>query len=226
MALLEIAVDSVDDGLQALDAGADRLEVCSALDVGGCTPPIEDFRRLRSATERPLFMMIRPRGGSFVYSDEEKETMLAMLRVCKKLGADGYVTGALTEEKRIDTLFMQAMIDISRDLPCTFHRAFDELPSPLAVLDDLLALGIRRVLTTGGAGSAEEGVSGLCSYAAHVGEAMQILPGGGVRPSNIERIIHETGVAEIHSSGRNDDNVLDGTSVSLMAGIAHAQGAS
>ena len=222
MALLEIAIDRAADGRAALDAGADRLEVCASLDAGGCTPSMEMFRSLRVYTDAPLFVMLRPRAGSFVYSAAERRAMMDDATAFQDNGADGFVFGGLTSSGAIDTVLLKDLLRTAGERPCTFHRAFDEIADPIGGLQLLITAGVARVLTSGGSPTAAEGIPQLQSYVAHSLGKVLIIPGGGVRPSNIEQIIHDTGVREIHSSGRDEQGVLDPQIVSLLAGIAHS----
>ncbi len=221
MALLEVAIDTDRDGLIALENGADRLEVCAALTEGGLTPEMAAFTRLRSSTRKPLFVMVRERGGSFVYSHHEKSAMTKTIALFREKGADGFVFGALLPDGDIDEPFAAEAVRAAEGLPCTFHRAFDALPDPMAGLETLVRLGIRRILTSGGAQTAEEGTDVLHRLVVRAGERLVVLPGGGVRESNAERILHDTGAREIHSSCRDDEGAIDAARVTLIAGIAH-----
>jgi len=222
VALLEIAIDTAEDGRAALSAGADRLEVCSSLDVGGCTPSLGMFRTLRALTGKPLFVMLRPRAGSFVYTAVERSSMVRTLGEFQNEGADGCVFGGLTSEGALDTELLGAILSAAGDTTCTFHRAFDLTANGPQALDVLISHGIERVLTSGGAPTAEEGITQLKVYAEQSRGRIIVLPGGGVRPSNVERILHDTGAGEIHSSGRDEEGKLDPSVVELLSTIAHA----
>ncbi|XP_063124752.1 copper homeostasis protein cutC homolog isoform X3 [Rattus norvegicus] len=156
--LMEVCVDSVESAVNAERGGADRIELCSGLLEGGTTPSMGVLQVVKQSVQIPVFVMIRPRGGDFLYSDREVEVMKADIRLAKLYGADGLVFGALTEDGHIDQELCLSLVALCRPLPVTFHRAFDMVQDPMAALETLLTLGFERVLTSGCDSSALEGL--------------------------------------------------------------------
>ncbi|HEY4303650.1 MAG TPA: copper homeostasis protein CutC [Gemmatimonadaceae bacterium] len=197
--LIEAAVESLDDALAAVDGGADRLELCANLADGGTTPSEELIAEVVDRVAVPVFVMIRPRGGSFVYSTTELDDMRRSIDLARELEVDGFVFGVLNSSNRIDTIRTQSLVDAVGELPITFHRAFDRVTDRIDALDTLIDLGIGRVLTSGGAPTAIEGLSSLRELVETGGDAITILAGGGVRFQNVLEIVDETGVSEVHA---------------------------
>ncbi|XP_062070894.1 copper homeostasis protein cutC homolog isoform X5 [Lepus europaeus] len=156
--LMEVCVDSVESAVNAERGGAGRIELCSGLLEGGTTPSMGLLQIVKQSVQIPVFVMIRPRGGDFLYSDREIEVMKADIQLAKLYGADGLVFGALTEDGQIDKELCMSLIALCRPLPVTFHRAFDMVQDPMAALETLLTLGFERVLTSGCDSSALEGL--------------------------------------------------------------------
>lgn len=198
--LLEVCVDDEAGARSAIAARADRLEVCSRLDLGGLTPR-ETFARLcRSLAKVPLMAMIRPRGGDFVYSRPEIAAMKSDIARLRSVGVDGFVFGALTRANEVDAAAVRELLDAARPEPVTFHRAFDGARDPIEALEALIDLGIERVLTSGGAGDALEGRATLARLVVHARGRVVVLAGGGVRARNARAIVEASGVVELHSS--------------------------
>jgi copper homeostasis protein len=197
--LIEAAVESLDDALAAVDGGADRLELCDNLADGGTTPSDDLIAEVVERVAIPVFVMIRPRGGTFVYSATELDDMRRSIDRARELDADGLVFGVLNTANRIDTIRTQSLMDVAADLPVTFHRAFDRVPDRVDALEALVDLGVSRVLTSGGAPTALEGVSSLRELVEIAGSDIAILAGGGIRFQNVLEIVDETGVAEVHA---------------------------
>ena len=197
--LLEAAVESLDDALAAVEGGADRLELCANLAVGGTTPSEDLIADVVERVAIPVFVMIRPRGGSFVYSTSELDEMRRSIDRAAELDVDGFVFGVLNTSNRIDTIRTQSLVDVAGDLPVTFHRAFDRVSDRIDALDTLIDLGIGRVLTSGGAPTAIEGLSSLRDLVESAGDGIVILAGGGVRFQNVVEIVDDTGVSEVHA---------------------------
>jgi copper homeostasis protein len=214
--LLEIAIDSLQDALAAVEAGADRLEVCDRLDLGGLTPPTDLVRTLADRTPVPLFVMIRPRGGDFVYSSEEYTKMEREMDEAARAGAHGFVLGILTPQGDIDRARTGPLVQRAGRRPVTFHRAFDRCSDLHAGAERLARLGVQRILTSGGQASAEAGIDALRELQRTVGGKIGILPGGGVRPGNVRRLVQTIGVSEIHSAARNADGTLEAALVAEM----------
>jgi copper homeostasis protein len=197
--VIEAAVESLDDALAAMDGGADRLELCANLADGGTTPSEDLIADVVDQVAIPVFVMIRPRGGSFVYSTAELEDMRRSMDRARELDVDGFVLGVLNASNRIDTIRTQSLVDVAGDLPVTFHRAFDRVADRIDALDALIDLGIGRVLTSGGAPTASQGMAQLRELVESAGDAIVILAGGGVRFQNVLELVEETGVTEVHA---------------------------
>lgn len=199
---VEICVQGVGGAQAAFDGGADRVELCSALEVGGLTPDATVISAVRGLTARPgwLQVLVRARPGGFRYSAPEVEVMCMDIASAVAAGADGVVVGALTESATIDLGIMRAFLDAAGDADVTFHRAFDEVRDRASALDTLADLGIERVLTSCGAERAVDAVSEFTRLVGR-GTGVQIMAGGGVRAPDVEALAR-TGVDALHSSAR------------------------
>ena len=185
--------------------GARRIELCERLEVGGVTPSESLLRAALAATSLPVNVLVRPRGGDFVYDEAEVQAMLADIALCRRLGANGVVIGALTPAGTVDIPVMRRLIAAARPLSVTFHRAFDESADPSAALEDIIALGCDRLLTSGHAPDAFAGralIGGLVRQAAG---RIVVMAGCGVRPGNIAQIARDSGAPEFHSSCISDN---------------------
>ncbi|XP_029465944.1 copper homeostasis protein cutC homolog isoform X2 [Rhinatrema bivittatum] len=201
--LMEVCVDSVESAVNAERGGAGRIELCSSLLEGGITPSMGVLQVVKQYIQIPVFVMIRPRGGDFLYSDREVEVMKADIRHAKIHGADGLVFGALTEDGRIDTELCMELLAVSRPLPVTFHRAFDMVHDPLVAIETLISLGFERVLTSGCDSSALEGLPLIKRIVEQAKGRIIVMPGGGVTERNLQRILEGSGVQEFHCSARS-----------------------
>lgn len=199
-ALLEIATFSLDAALIAGDADADRIELCVDYAAGGLTPPMEVITEVTKRLSCPVFVMIRPRGGNFIYSSAELHQMKEELLQAKKQGAHGFVFGILDEDGTIDEAANSALIALAAPLPCTFHRAFDRLPDQRVGLETLIRCGFSRVLTSGGPGSAAENIGTLRDLVDQATGRIIVMPGGGIRPDNLKEIAARVGALEYHSA--------------------------
>ncbi|HEX7938614.1 MAG TPA: copper homeostasis protein CutC [Gemmatimonadaceae bacterium] len=161
--LVEACVDSVASAVAAERGGAGRLELCDNLFDGGTTPSAGMISAVKAAVKIPVFVIVRPRGGGFAYSDAELGVMRLDIEAARMLGADGVVTGVLTADARVDGEHMRSLVDAAAGLPVTFHRAFDLTPDLAKSLEAVMALGIRRVLTSGGAARALDGVAQIAA---------------------------------------------------------------
>jgi copper homeostasis protein len=197
--ILEIAVESVTAAQAAERAGADRIELCVDLRNGGITPSAEMMQLARKELKIPIFAIIRPRTGDFVYCAEEMETMRKSITLARESGMDGVVLGALLSDATIDVPRAKELVELARPMPVTFHRAFDECNDLLASLEDVVATGAARVLTSGGAPNALEGMKKLRELVVAAGQRITILPGGGIRPGNFRQVLQGTGAKEMHS---------------------------
>lgn len=199
---IEVCIDSVQSAINAQAGGADRVELCDNLFEGGTTPSLGMMRVVRQNITIGLQVMIRPRGGDFLYSDAEFEVMKADIAAAKELGADGVVFGCLTPEGAIDQAKTKELMALARPMNVTFHRAFDMVKDPFQALEDLVTLGVDRVLTSGLERTVMEGIDLLKDLVEKAGDRIIILAGGGVRPHNIQKLVSRTQVKECHVSGR------------------------
>jgi copper homeostasis protein len=199
--LIEVVVDSVESAAAAESGGAGRLELCADLVEGGTTPSAGMIAECRDRVRIPLYVMIRPRGGDFLYSDAEFDVMRRDIRQARALGADGIVLGLLLPDGRIDAARTARLIRQARPLDVTFHRAIDVCRDPFEALDALAAMGVDRVLTSGQADSASGGLKTIARMVRHAANRMVILAGGRINEKNARRIVERTGVREIHVRG-------------------------
>ena len=197
---LEIACFNMESAIIAQQAGANRIEFCAHMNAGGVTPKLEEFILLKSKIHIPIFVMIRPKGGNFIYSNQEFEQMKNDILQFKNAGANGFVFGILTENKDVNIIQNKALVELANPLPCTFHRAFDEINDQLEALDTIIECGFRTILTSGNAKNAMEGLSSLKALASKANNKICIMPGGGVRANHIEILKENIHTNWFHSS--------------------------
>jgi copper homeostasis protein len=197
--LLEISVDTLDKAIAAERGGADRIELCAELSVGGLTPARELLRTVREKIGIPIYSMIRPREGNFAYSQAEIAEMKRSITVAKEAGMNGVVLGLLRQDRRVDVSRTRDLVDLARPLPVTFHRAFDQTPSPSEALEDVIRTGSARILTSGGAKSAPEGAAILAEVVRAARDRIILVPGAGINAANLTRVKQQTGAREFHS---------------------------
>ena len=197
---LEVCTASIRSVQAAVAGGAKRIELCSALSVGGLTPSLGLLREVRTLyPELRIHVLIRPREGDFVYSEEELRVMERDIEAVLPY-ADSIVSGAMTSAGDVDEVATRRLLERSQGVAFTFHRAFDQSQSPLEALETIRALGCTRILTSGTKDTAEAGIPIIRQLVEHAAGAIMILPGGGVTASNIKRILTETGAREVHGS--------------------------
>ena len=220
----EICTNSVESCLAAQEGGADRVELCAGIPEGGTTPSYGEIAIAREVLAHTrLHVIIRPRGGDFLYSDIEIRTMLKDIEIARKLGADGVVFGCLTANGEIDLPAMQELMKASQGLSVTFHRAFDVCCNPEKALEQIIELGCNRILTSGQQPTAEIGIPLLKELQQQASGRIILLAGCGVNEKNIARIASETGIQEFHFSARESiksDMKYKNESVS-MGGTVH-----
>jgi copper homeostasis protein len=197
--VVEACVDSVASSLAAERGGAHRVELCDALFDGGTTPSAGMIAACKAAVSIPVFVIIRPRGGGFVYCDEERDVMRRDIIIAREIGADGVVIGGLCPDNTVDVTLVRSLVETARGLPVTFHRAFDLTPDLTASLDLLIGAGVQRILTSGGATTALEGTSTLASLVQQAGSRLVVMAGGGIREDNVREVISKSGVTEVHA---------------------------
>ena len=198
----EICANSVASCKAAQEGGADRVELCAGIPEGGTTPSYGMIRNARENITIGLNVIIRPRGGDFLYSEEEIQEMLYDIKVAKELGADGLVFGCLTAEGNVDTDVMSRLMDAAGDTPVTFHRAFDHTSDPMKALEDIIGLGCARILTSGCMPTALKGAPLLAELVKKAGDRIIIMPGCGIKEDNVEETARLSGAREFHFSAR------------------------
>lgn len=203
MNTIEICAGDIDSVWAAYQGGATRVELCSGLSEGGLTPSLGLIKASLSVPNILTNVLIRPRQGDFLYTDQEVEIMIEDIRRCKELGVNAVVIGALTPEGEIDMDICRRLIAETGDMEVTFHRAFDLCKNPLESIEKLIELGCSRVLTSGAAASAYEGREMLRKLEEQSSGRIIILAGGGVNPKNARQILDSTGVKEMHASARS-----------------------
>ena len=199
MTLVEAAVETLDAALAAERAGADRIELCVNLNDGGTTPSTGLTAAVVAGTQLPVFVLIRPRAGDFVYSDDEIDLMRRDVETASVIGVAGIVTGALTSDRSVDVEQTRALVKAAAGLPVTIHRAFDSTINMPDALEQLIDLGVTRVLTSGGAAIALEGADIIAALVNQAGDRITVVAGGGIREHNVSDVIARTGVREVHS---------------------------
>ena len=200
MMLLEVIATSAEDCATAQAAGADRIELCCALALGGLTPSAALVQRARAATTLPLMMMLRPREGGFCYSAGEFTQMALDLKFGLAAGVDGFVFGCLTRDGAVDARRTAHLVTLAAGRQTVFHRAFDVTPDPFSALEILIDLGVTRVLTSGQAADALAGAVLIRRLVSQAGDRIQILPGAGITPANVVELMQQTGATQVHAS--------------------------
>lgn len=200
--ILEVCIDSVQSAIHAEKGGASRVELCDNLFEGGTTPSAGTIEVTRKNINIGLHVIIRPRGGDFLYSDLEFEIMKKDVLLAKQLGANGVVFGMLNADGTIDKDRNAVLVELAYPMSTTFHRAFDMTADPYQALEDIISLGMDRVLTSGQERTVPEGAELIAQLVEKAGDRIIILPGGGIDEFNIEKIVEATGVKECHVSGR------------------------
>ncbi len=198
--LLEVAVESFDDALVAADAGADRLELCSELWLGGLTPPLELYLQIRSAVSIPIVVMIRPRSGDFSYHRHELESMVRQIESFRSEAPAGFVFGALHSDGAIHLPACAELRASCGNIPAVFHRAWDKVPRNADEMESLIALGFNRILTSGGAETASIGASIIREMIRSAAGRIEILAGAGIRSGTVAEIVRRTGCRQVHGT--------------------------
>lgn len=197
--ILEISVESVEAAAAAERGGASRIEFCSNTRVGGTTPSDDLSRTVRERVSLPIFSMVRPRGGDFFYSEAEFEVMRRDVEAAKECGMDGVVLGLLKGDGKVDVARTKQLVELARPLPVTFHRAFDDCVDLRRSLEDVIATGATRLLTSGGKPTAPEALGVLGELVRIAGERLVVMPGSGLRSGNIREAVAKTGAREFHA---------------------------
>ena len=198
----EICANSVASCIAAQEGGADRVELCAGIPEGGTTPSFGMIRNARECIDIALNVIIRPRGGDFLYTETELREMVYDIQAAKELGADGLVFGCLRPDGSVDMAAMKVLMEAAGDTPVTFHRAFDHTSDPFKALEDIISLGCVRILTSGCRPTALEGAELLARLVEKAADRIIIMPGCGVREGNIAEIARLSGAREFHFSAR------------------------
>lgn len=199
---LEICANSVTSCVEAQKGGAYRVELCAAIPEGGTTPSYGDIAVARELLDIKLNVIIRPRGGDFLYSPLEQKIMLKDIEMARQLGVDGVVIGCLTADGEVDMERNRELIEAAGEMSVTFHRAFDMSRNPIDSLEKIISLGCHRILTSGQLPTAEQGIPLLKKLVQQAGDRIIIMPGSGINMHNISTIARETGATEFHLSAR------------------------
>jgi copper homeostasis protein len=197
--LVEISVESVERAVAAERGGASRIELCGSLNIGGVTPDVELMRETRACVWAPILAMVRPRGGDFVYSAAEFEAMKRSIEVARAAGMDGVVLGLLKENRRVDVERTRELVRAAAPLAVTFHRAFDESADLFVALEDVVATGASRLLTSGGEARAPEAVERIAELVRLARGRVIVMPGSGITGGNAAEIVEATGATEVHA---------------------------
>jgi len=203
--IIEIATSDFLTTKSAVEGGADRIELCANLAEGGTTPSYGHVKKCREAFNVLIYPIIRPRGGDFLFTDEEFEIMLHDVKLCKQLGCDGVVLGLLNKDGRIDVKRTSQLVKAAYPLGVTFHRAFDRCLDPLEAMEQLIQIGCERILTSGQKPIAPDGIELIAQLNNAADERIIIMPGSGVRKDNIKMLAEQTSCTEFHSSLRSKE---------------------
>ncbi len=204
MTQLEIACFNLESAIIAQENGADRVELCDGIEVGGTTPDFETVKQAREKLTVDLYVMIRPRGGNFTYSKSDFDYMKACINLFKLQTIDGFVFGILNKDKTINIKQNAELVQLAQPYPCTFHRAFDEAPDAMEALEQIIDCGFTTILTSGQAQNVTEGMNRLAELVTAASNRIVIMPGGGLRSSNIDDIQQATKAEFFHSSAITD----------------------
>lgn len=207
-AQLEIACFNIESAIIAQDNGADRVELCANIKEGGTTPDLELTKSVRDKVTIDLNVMIRPRGGNFVYCDFEFEQMKSEISAFKKLEVDGFVFGILNEDGTINEQQNTELVALANPLPCTFHRAFDGVKNKFQALESLIECGFKTILTSGAETNVVDGIDVLAALVEKANNRITIMPGGGLRSTNIGLLKEKTKAVFYHSSAITDSGEI------------------
>ena len=207
--LFEACVDSVAGSVAAERGGARRLELCANLGEGGTTPSAGMIAAVKAAVKIPVFVIVRPRGGDFVHTQDELGVMRLDIEAARMLGADGVVIGALTPDGRVDEEQTRVLMDAAGALPVTFHKAFDHTRDRAEALETLMRLRVERVLTSGGAVTALEGAEEIAALVRRAAGQIVVMAGGKVREDSVQELVHRARVTEVHARLTDEGRVRE-----------------
>ncbi len=207
--LLEVCAYNTISCIIAEKVGAGRIELCAGASVGGTTPTAETIAEVKAKVSIPVYAMIRPRGGDFLYNSDEIVQMFRDIDTCKQLGCEGIATGAHLADGNIDTGLLTKLVERAYPMKVTCHRVFDRCPDPFKALEDIVAAGCERILTSGQEDTALEGMSLISQLIEAAAGRIVIMPGSGIRSGNIRALMENTAATEYHTSARLDDDIAD-----------------
>ena len=219
--ILEIAVFDFASAEIAVAAGADRIELCADYASGGVTVSNDVLQKIKQNISIPVFPIIRPRGGDFVYSTEEFETMKQAILLCKKLNYEGVVLGILKDDNTVNVVRTKELVSLAYPMQVTFHRAFDACLDPFIALEEIINCGCKRILTSGQKPSALEGIDLLSQLVSKANNSICIMPGGRVRAGNIQQLI-ATGASEFHSAALTQQQTVLSLDISEIKALKRA----
>jgi copper homeostasis protein len=217
--ILEIACFNVESAIVAAKAGASRIEFCEDYAVGGITPSQEHINQVKRQVTVPVYVMIRPRGGDFIYTEEEFEVMKKQVTWCKQNNLDGIVFGMLTKQRKVDDYRCRILIHLAHPMKSTFHRAIDETEDIDASMETIISCGFHRILTSGKQATAVEGATTIRQLINQADNRIIILPGGGIRSDNIAAVKETTGAAEFHSAALEKKQTIANSNI--IKGMLH-----
>lgn len=198
--ILEAPVFTIEAALLAEQFGIHRIELCSDFGEGGETPSVGSLAYLKARIKTPIFVMIRPRGGDFVYTEEELEVMKRDIQILKSFGADGFVFGVLDSDGNVDKDACKFLLEEAGEKPCTFHRAFDICRNKEETIEAIISLGFKRILTSGGKNTVTAGLTNILGYLKQADDRIIIMPGGGLTPEHVPLLSKGGMLKEIHAS--------------------------
>jgi copper homeostasis protein len=206
--MLEVCAFNLTSCIIAEKLGAKRIELCANHSLGGTTPTQELIQQVKEKLSIAIYPIVRPRGGDFLYNEEEFSQMLQSISICKELGCNGIATGVHLQNGEIDKIRFAKLVAAAYPIKVTCHRVFDRTPDPFKALEDLVEIGCERILTSGQANTAAGATKLLSQLVQAAGNKIIIMPGSGVRSSNIQQLIAETGAKEFHTSAIIDNTEM------------------
>lgn len=216
---LEVACFNPKSALIAAEAGAGRIEFCTNYKVGGTTPALEDFMELRKKIKIPIYIMIHPKVGAYVYNPKVLDLMKNSISSFKKAGADGFVFASMYSLQGINVVQNKELIEHAAPLPCTFHRAFDAIEDKEEAVESIIKCGFKRILTSGKPGKAIENLDLLVKLQKKYSSDINIMPGGGIRSGNVQKIIDAGIFSEIHSAGILTGEIADKNEIQKLSAM-------
>lgn len=229
---VEVCANGLTSLINAQEAGADCAELCESLEVGGLTPSYGTLKKVAKATKIPVRVLIRPRGGDYNYDENEMQVMIEDIQLCQKLGYEGIVIGILDEDNMPDYAKLQRLIDSAGSMKLTFHRAIDACSKPIEAVQKLIEMGFDKILTSGGKPNAEAGIPLIAELNQLFGNQINIMAGGGIKETNVQKIIYETKATNCHFSAsetcfgkenRYIDNQKDATGAVMTWTVSSAE---